>query len=99
MTPHPMGAPGKEPLCPNTSPFRAPRSDAIGPNIEPQASQGVDTMNTLIQMVILNNKWVRRLNSVRSLGRLDPREGPSVLEDEEESPVPTLDTFLVIQLA
>jgi len=53
-------------------------------------------MNSLIEMVILNNNWVRRLNAFRNMHRSDPREGPSVSDDEEESPIPDLGSFMSI---
>jgi len=56
-------------------------------------------MNMLIKTVVLNNSRVRKLNAFRKLRRSNPREANSVSEDEEESPVPMLGTFMNIQSA
>src|SRR5882724_624281 len=96
---HPVGTPRKEPLPSNAKSSQAPQTDATLPNQEPHTPCGIDTMNTLIQTVILNNNWVRRLNSFRNMPRSDPREGPTILDDNVESTIPTLDTFLGIQSA
>src|SRR5882724_8367861 len=55
-------------------------------------SRWVETMNMLIKMVVLNNCCVRKLNTFCRMHRLDP-------DNEEESLVPTLSTFMDIQLA
>jgi len=60
---------------------------------------GVEAMNLLIKTIVLNNSRVRKLNAFRKIRRLDPREAEPVSDDEEESPVPTLGTFMRIQSA
>src|SRR5882724_166679 len=62
-------------------------------------TDGVENMNMLIKMVIFNNSCVRKLNTFCRMCRLDPDETVNVSDDEEESPVPTLSTFMNIQSA
>jgi len=56
-------------------------------------------MNALISMVLMNNSHVKKLNAFHRLCRSDPREAASVSDDKEVPPVPTLGTFMEIQVA
>jgi len=61
--------------------------------------KGVDAMNALILTDLLNNSHVKKLNVFQNICRSDPRKAASISDDEEESPVPMLGTFMEIQLA
>ena len=53
----------------------------------------------LIKTIILNNSRVCKLNTLRRMRRSEPDETSTVSDDEEESPVPTLGTFMNIPSA
>jgi len=59
----------------------------------------VEVMNTLIKTVILNNSHVMKFNAFHRMHRSDPGEASAISDDEEESAVPTLGTFMDIQSA
>src|SRR5882672_8537441 len=99
VNPHPVGTVGKDPLVPGMGPSQSPGAVNMPPTQEPHTPRGIEAMNSLIETVVLNNSRVRQLNAFRQLCRLDPMEGPSISDDEVESPVPTLGTFLDIQSA
>ena len=91
----PIGPPRKDPLIPVSSASQAPQTIYIPIEgcISPiYGTDGVENMNMLIKTVILNNCHVRKLNTFCRMHRLDP-------DNEEESLVPTLSTFMDIQLA
>jgi len=92
----PVGASGKDPLVPDAAPNQAPRpipNPAHGPV---PAANGVEAMNTLIKTVILHNSCVWKLNTLHRMRRSDPDEASTISDDEEESPVPMLGTFMNI---
>src|SRR5882672_8857284 len=99
VNPRPVSAAGKDPLAPGVGPSQFPGAVDMPPSQEPHTPCGIEAMNSLIETVVLNNSRVRWLNAFRQLRRLDPMEGPSISDDEVESPVPTLGTFLDIQSA
>jgi len=91
----PSGATGKQPFVPGINPALAlipPQLNTSGP--PRQTSGNPDLMKMLVNTITMNNMRVKKPNLLRRQCLLDMTYSQLVSDDEDESPIPDISSFI-----
>jgi len=92
---HPYGATGKQPFVPDINLALSPIPPQLNTSGPPRQTSGnPDLMKMLVDMITMNNMRVKKLNLLRRQCQLDMTFSQPVLDDEDESPIPDISSFI-----